>query len=287
MSIKTDLIKYNVRDRGRKARGQDRNFDTVALAKLINGASVQERVRHGDMHGYYGHWPRQVLGMEPSEGGIVDGKVISIPPALRTIELRADPDGTIYHRAEFLDSNEGKIAAKLFSSKTGGFSSAIDAVPGTNPAVPKGFFGFDYVLEPNYSTNRGHKVMLDGVRAGRVTERELLLAVLDDVAQECAESNAAVGGLFDAMERQLQLALVTLERLDAENRYLIDRAARGLPAVPVLDDTRLGPVLANPVADYGRFKSMPLAGLQSIGDDDKKDMRQSRKYLHLRFGVTP
>jgi len=281
MTTKTDLIVYNVRERGRKARGQDRNFDTVALARLINGAAVQEKVRHGDMNGYYGHWPRQVLGMEPSEGGIVDGKVISIPPALRTIELRADPDGTIYYRAEFLDTNEGKIAAKLFASKSGGFSSAIDAIPGTNPAVPKGFYGFDYVGEPNYTTNRGHKVVLDGVERD-LTEREELLVLLDSAVGESMGAATALAAMLDAVQAQHMLALQTLERLEVENNDLLGRLSRGR-AGAVLDSVRQGPVMVEHAPDFERFRSMPLAGLQEL-EQERAETTEDR-YLSRRFGV--
>ena len=99
MTLVTDSITYNVRERGRKHRGVDRNFDTAALAALINGAGVQEKVKHGDMMGYLGHWPRVKFGMEVTEGGIDPGtgKAVSLPMAIRTVELHADPDGSITH----------------------------------------------------------------------------------------------------------------------------------------------------------------------------------------------
>lgn len=274
--MKTDLITYNVKDRGRKARGVDRNFDTAALAKLINGASVQEKVRHGDMFGYYGHWPRQVLGMEPSEGGIIDGKVISIPPALRTIELRADNDGTIYHRAEFLDTNEGKTAARLYASKAGGFSSAIDAVPNTSPAVAKRFCGFDFVLEPNYTTNRGHKVMLDSV----LSERDRMMVMLDSAVGESMDAAAAMGAIFDALQAQHERALKALERVEAENNDLLGRMARGRTDA-VLDGVTMRPIRASKPDDYEAYRSMPLARLSELpveapapSDDIKSLQRQ-------------
>ena len=161
MGIKTGRIKYNVNNRGRAFRGKDRHFDTTALAKLVNGGACQERVAKGDMLGYYGHWPRVKFGMEPIEGGIVGGKAVAIEPAIRTTFLKAYDDGTIEHESEFLETEPGKAAARLFLSKAGGFSSAIDAPKRGNVNVPSAFYGFDYVLEPNYTTNRGY--MLDSV----------------------------------------------------------------------------------------------------------------------------
>lgn len=267
MTITTDLITYNVRDRGRKARGQDRNFDTKALANLINGPDVQEKVKHGDMVGYFGHWPRVKLGMEPQEGGIVDGRVVSVTPALRTIELKAEADGTIRHRAEFLDTNEGLIASRLYQSKTGGFSSAITPLPGTNPILPAGFHGFDYVLEPNYTTNRGHKVVLDGVEG--LSEREELLAMLDSAVGESVMAAATINRLFDSLHAQHRLALETLERLAQENDLLIGRLAAGQTGA-LLDDVGTKPLMALKAPDYERYRDMELAPLQRLpqsGDD--------------------
>lgn len=262
MTTTTDLITYNVRERGRKARGQDRNFDTSALAKLINGADVQEKVKHGDMVGYFGHWPRIKLGMEPAEGGIVDGKVVAVSPALRTVELRADADGTIRHRAEFLDTNEGLIAARLYHSKTGGFSSAITPLPGTNPVLPAGFHGFDYVLEPNYTTNRGHKVMLDGVEVP-ASERDELLAMLDSAVGESVMAAATINRLFDSLYEQHKLALETLERLAQENDLLVGRLASGQQG-SVLDGVGERPLMAMKAPDYERYLGMELAPLQRL-----------------------
>ncbi len=257
----TDAITYNVRERGRKLRGQDRNFDTTVLANLINGPEVQEKVKHGDMHGYFGHWPRVRFGMQPPEGGIVDGKVVAISPALRTVELSARPDGTITHRAEFLDSNEGRVAARLYESKTGGFSSAIDAKPGTNPQIPFGFYGFDYVLEPNYSTNRGHKVVLDGVHAG--DDATELIAMLDAVIGESTQAAGLINRMFDALHAQHMMALQTLDAVSKENDMLIGRlAAKGVTVDRVLDAVSDG--LRGVTPDYAKYKNVELAGLQEL-----------------------
>lgn len=268
MSFITDKITYNVRERGRKARGVDRNFDTAALAALINGPAVQEKVNHGDMLGYYGHWPRLKLGMEPQEGGIVDGAVVSVAPALRTVELSAQPDGTIIHRAEFLDTEPGQIAQRLYQSKAGGFSSAIETVPRTTPAIPKGFFGFDFVNEPNYTTNRGHRIALDGVSADDLAD------VLDSALAYAGAGEAEMMVLFDALQQQHADMLHTMQRVLRENEQLIARLAssgRVLDSALALEDAgRSRIVLSTPgsVDDLRAFRDMPLAALDTSRDDD-------------------
>lgn len=163
MGFITDIIKYNVNNRHRKARGQKRNFDTVRLANIINGADVQERIKHGDMVGYFGHWPRQKLGMNPVEGGLVNGKPVYIEPAIRQVYLKASPNGEIEHKVEFLDTDAGKLALKLYKSLVGGFSTVIrfDSINGKD--VPNLYGGVDFVFEPNFTKNRGHEVACDSV----------------------------------------------------------------------------------------------------------------------------
>lgn len=290
MTLTTDLITYNVNERGRKARGRDRNFDTAALAALINGPAVQEKVRHGDMFGYFGHWPRIKFGMEPAEGGVIDGKAISVPAALRTIELSADADGTIRHRAEFLDTNEGRIAARMYQSKAGGFSSAIDTVPRTAPSLPAGFYGFDYVLEPNYSTNRGHKVMLDSAAADGEGEGYAgeLMAILDAAMGESTQAASILNTLFDSLHAQHLVALETVQRLAQENDELIARLARARGGQPVLDsaaleDARMAPVRGSLPPDFEQFRRVELARLQDL--PRPREYSPDVGYAERRFGV--
>lgn len=220
MGRRTGIIKFNVKDRARRYRGVDRNFDTVKLASIINGGDVQERVKCRDMQGYFGHWPRVRFGMNPTEGGILDGKVVALEPAIVSTYIKADPDGNIEHEAEFLDTSAGRLAEKLFLSKTGGFSSAIDAKKLGGQQVPFGFYGFDYVLEPNFSKNRGYSAILDGVTD------EQMLAVLDDVADYRGMLDA-VSGLYDSLQTAYDLQAAAMRRLAEENEQLMSMLSKG------------------------------------------------------------
>ncbi|MCA0214702.1 MAG: hypothetical protein LCH79_16180 [Proteobacteria bacterium] len=270
MPLVTDPITYNVHERGRKFRGRDRNFDTALLAKMINGSDVQEKVKHGDMLGYFGHWPRVKFGMATVEGGIdkESGKAVSLPMAVRTVELSATPDGTITHREEFLDTEAGHIAEGLYKSKAGGFSSAIDAVPNTTPYIPRAFHGFDYVYEPNYSTNRGHKLVLDSIGPE-------MAALLDQVIEHAAVEQAEMVQLFDSLHAQHERALDTLERISNERDLLVERlaSASGKSRTAVLDgliteDVRVAPtlVLAADLDQWTKFRDMDLVRLDRLPD---------------------
>jgi hypothetical protein len=218
--MKTGIISFNVKDRGRQYRGQDRNFDCVALARVINGPEVQERVRNRDLHGYYGHLPRRLFGMNPGEGGIYRGQHVRIEPALVTTTLRALDDGTIEHEEEFLDTPPGRSAKRLFSSRAGGWSSAITcdetATRLAGRDIASGFFGFDYVAEPNYATNRGFALdgvsEEDGVVLDAVTDSQSAIVMLD--------------GLYNALQAEFDAQALALARAQAECAELVALLAR-------------------------------------------------------------
>lgn len=213
MAKTTEIIRYNLRERGRKHRGTPRKFNIPALVAEINGPAVQERVKHRDMLGYYGHWPRQVFGINPKEGGIVDGKVVHIEPAFVTTYLKAFDDGTVEHRTEFYDNAPGRAAEALYDNKAGGWSSAI--IESSNS-----FFGFDYVLEPNFTANRGYAVAMDGVGADAALTLDDVQAYYDSTLEivamldGVAANNERLRGEIDRAHRVIRV--MQAENMDLE-----------------------------------------------------------------------
>ena len=265
MGRKTGIIKFNLADRARQHRGQDRNFDLAAAAKLLNSGSVQERIKNGDMTGFFGHWPRVKFGLDPDEGGFVDGKQVSLEPAIRTTYLKAYPDGTVEHEEEFLDTASGKIAERIYGSKAYGFSSAIDAKRLGSMLVPTGFFGFDFVKEPNYATNRGYAIALDGVYEA------------EDVLDAVAERNALfdeVNRLLDDAKTAQETTLATLDRVIEENEQLYSMLAKktgGAPTEVALDGcldvihgSRKGPLF-----EADNFLRANLVAFEKTGEAEK------------------
>ena len=86
--MKTEILKYNLYDRGRKHTGQDRSdVDIEKMIDRINAPDTQELVKTGGLFGYYGHQIRQRFGMNPPETAMINGKKIHLEPAFRTIYL--------------------------------------------------------------------------------------------------------------------------------------------------------------------------------------------------------
>lgn len=230
--METPVIRYNLRERGRKHVGQPRNFNIKAICDAINGPACQERVATRGLVGYYGHMPRIRFGMNPVEGVLDNGKYVPIEPAFVTTYLKADYDGNVEHRAEFLDTAAGRLAAKLFDSKMGGFSSAID----TNRPE---FHGLDYVLEPNFIQNSYRGVVLDDAMSGNIGE-----LTYDDVyAAEKDEQARAMVVLLDNINAERSATNAVIERLQSENEQLLSMLAKkGIEPSAVLDAASVLPV---------------------------------------------
>lgn len=265
MSIETPVIKYNLRDRGRKHMGQERNFNVRAICDAINGPRCQERVSTRGMVGYYGHMPRARYGMNPVEGVIDDGKYVPVEPAFVTTYLKADYDGNVEHRAEFLDTAAGQLAKKLFDGRMGGFSTAIDT------GKPE-FFGLDYVLEPNFIANSYRGVVLDD--ASDVTYDD----VLDAEKQEIEQASAIVT-LLDSVHAERESTSAVIERLQQENEQLLSMLARtGVKPETVLDAATIMPMVVSCVTaerrqrDAQMFHKAELQGFVApVSENDVSD----------------
>ena len=122
---KTKRITFNLHERGRQFLGKDRsNVDMNEMIKQINSPQIQEMAKTGTLYGYNGHEIRKRYGMNPPDSVIVDGKVVYLERAFRTLEVYADKEGNVSHVTEFLDNPSGEYARKQYQARVGGFSSA-------------------------------------------------------------------------------------------------------------------------------------------------------------------
>lgn len=235
MGTKTDPIIYNLKERGFKAFGNPRQFNIPLVASIINSPAVQEAVKARSIVGYLGHWPRVKWGAIAAEGGIDGKEAVAVEPAVVTTSIKAYGDGTIEHVQEFLETDPGQKALRMFQSKVGGFSSVINE-------VRRIFGGFDYVIAPNYNSNRGYT--LDSAHAG--SPMLALETLLDDAHGGFSleqidsfirqEQGQAIEVLLDHAHHQRQHLLHSNDQLMAENEWLRDELARRAPeAVTQLD----------------------------------------------------
>jgi hypothetical protein len=240
-SRKTKKLTYNLSDRGRKATGQDRsNVDIGSMVAQINGAATQEMVSTGSLLGYYGHQVRQRFGMQPPETAFIDGKAIKLEPAIRTLEISAKSDGTVDHVEEFLDNDSGEFARRQYLSKTGGFSTAQHYRAVGNKLAVTGFYGFDYVMQPNYATNVGDGQLFDGLLlpCEPIDGVPMFDSMTDFEGMDLAQIMLAqaldqqVLSMYDSIHACVQMSQQNAQAYDQigellqENQRLIDKQAR-------------------------------------------------------------
>lgn len=161
----TAVLKYNLFDRGRKYNGIDRsNVDMKKMIEIMNSPAVQELVKTNSLYGYCGHDIRKRYGMRPPESTITkEGKTVFLEPAFRTIYLKALENGDVEYQQYFLKNDSGEFTRKQYIAEAGGFSTAVNYKQQGLGLLPVGFFGFDFVTQPNYATNIGDGQLFDGL----------------------------------------------------------------------------------------------------------------------------
>jgi len=275
--MQTPIIRYNLKDRGRKHTGQERNFNIKAISDAINGKSCQEMIETRGMIGFYGHLPRVRYGMAPVEAGIEGGKYAPVEPAFVTTYLKADYNGNVEHRAEFLDTASGKLALKLWDSKVGGFSSAIDQ---NKPE----FFGFDYVISPNFVSNSFRGVSLDSALCEGGT---CGLSCCDVDAAILEEQQAGMMALLDSVNMNYDAVQDVMDSLKRENASLRKSLSRHQAAEA--NRKRIKPSVMRAermVLDAAEFKSANLVLPQGMKEQIKQSAQEQFDYGRMVSALT-
>lgn len=209
MGMTTEIIRYNVNDRRRKHVGTPRRFNVPRFMDLVNGSRVQEMVKKGDLFGYLGHDIRRRFGLYPPEVAMENGEIVPLEPAFVTTYIKVFEDGTVEHQARFLDTPLGKKAQEWHEAQTGGFSSVV----APNEENPTNFWGFDYVLSPNFHGNRGYAVM-DSTAYQNELNRLTSKQKYHEMEARQQEQQAVMDALFQTARQQQEL-LQTNTRLTA------------------------------------------------------------------------
>lgn len=279
---KTKRITYNLHERGRSHLGKDRsNVDMNEMIRQINSPQVQEMVKTGTLYGYNGHEIRKRYGMNPPDSVIIDGKVVYLERSFRTIEAHADKDGNVTHVTEFLDNESGEYARKQYLARVGGFSSAQNYKRAGLGLIPVGFYGFDYVTQPNYTTNVGDGQLFDGLAIP--VEQDGLIAAFDSTTDVnlLSPSEAMIAHLleqqivrdFDNIHAQLQLLQMNGQALDQIDE-LADQIARKEKR-QAIQDQRKQDLCSGLVGEVRSFDSVCADAEERLTASDLARMRIS------------
>lgn len=157
---------FSLLDTQRKYTGTHRKYIIENARNICYSPVTREKISKREAYGFYGHGRRVLCGrpsLEVQEVDVItlpDGKqaMVSNIPSNVTIKFEIDESGVVTHTQEILDTETGRIVDGLHASKVGGFSWACPGKDGGTKTATllTGFSGFDYVLSPGFSANRGY-----------------------------------------------------------------------------------------------------------------------------------
>ena len=273
-----EIIKcrFNIFQEGRKYTGHHRNYvlenaKSVCLApETVEGIKLREKL------GYLGHGRRQMAGKmaidEVERITTPDGKTLIVEnvPSNVTVHFAIDDEGNVEHHQELLTENApGKIVSGLNKSKVGGFSWAMGGKDGGAYGITRGgtaFDGFDYVMNPGFSRNRGyilesaaaHDMILENIVAAGVDDKKAeeylhswqasALLANEDLLERLAQAEIYESGLVETHEVAIaeaseKLAAVTSDYDGARTTIkLLQDEAEARKAI-VLESAKKSPIV--------------------------------------------
>ncbi len=218
---------FNIFDTGRHYTGKQRNYLLDNVKKVVNSGAVQERLKLRQLYGYAGHALRELSGkMALSAKEVIrtpsgQEMVVDATPACVTTGIKIDGDGNVTHTQEVLDNDEGKKIWALHQSKVGGFSWAAKGGVKGGHTILDDLFGFDYVPDPLFATNKGW--VMDSEQAGNVASRQQILDALkkEGLSKPGSAYDGWVASIHAASEAyQEKIADQEASILDANNKII-------------------------------------------------------------------
>ena len=190
---------FSLLDEGRQYTGNHRKYIIENAREICNSPATKEKIRLREALGFYGHGRRILAGKmnigEVEAVTLPDGgkAIVSNIPSNVTVAFDVSPEGVVSHSQEVLDTETGKIVSTLHASRVGGFSWACPGVDGGRgkPTRLSGFSGFDYVLNPGFSSNRGY--ILEGA-ADTAGQEQMILECLAATVKDDRKAEKYLAG---------------------------------------------------------------------------------------------
>lgn len=200
---------FSLLDEGRIYTGNHRKYLIENARDICNSPATREKIRLREAYGFYGHGRRMLAGKtnigEVEAVRLPGGgeAIVSNIPSNVTVAFDVATDGTVRHTQEILDTETGKIVSGLHKSRVGGFSWACPGVDGGSRKATRisGFAGFDYVLSPGFSANRGYILESAG---DEDAQEQMILECLAATVHDDKKARGYLAGW--KMDRQAKLA---------------------------------------------------------------------------------
>jgi len=222
---------FNLFQEGRKYTGHHRTYILESAIKTCYAPETREGLKLREKLGYFGHGRREmarkvaIAEVEPIK--LPDGSTILTEniPSNVTVGFEVDKNGNVDHSQELLDTEPGKVVAGLNASKVGGFSWACGGSDGGSIGATRltTFQGFDYVMNPGFSMNRGYILeSADGATADLILENICKATGLDDKGAENVLRQWVASSVLEnaSLQDQLEQAAIYEDALreDLETR---------------------------------------------------------------------
>lgn len=263
---------FNLFKEGRKYTGHHRNYVLESARKVCYDPATREGIGLREKLGYLGHGRRILAGKltldEVEAVKMPDGSTIVVEnvPSNVTTHFEVHEDGTVEHTQDILESAPGKVVSGLNKSRVGGFSWAMGGRDGGVQGGTRliGFEGFDYVMNPGFSSNRGYvledagdgpttDMILEGIckmgvdekeaerylqywsaseqlKALELEERLAEASIYEDALREELETTQ---GTLSDVENKLSEALIKVQGTEDRRRTVItEGAARSAIVIP-------------------------------------------------------
>ncbi len=278
--LKRVTDRFSLFNDGRKMDANKRNYVVKSVQQMIASPKTQELLRLGEAYGYYGHAPRQranKLDIGETEVIMVKGKPVIVEnvPASRTIDIKCSDDGVVEHTQEFLDTVTGKIALSLWESGAGGWSWATSGSDGKDRSFVRGYYGMDYVKQPNYISLDHPSMMLESTGNDMLLESLMNNGFDDEEAQDIA--NHVAGGDFVHNAADQEQTIMYLESVNKELSDELEASKRknaimleAIESLPIYMTDAQRDALLN--LDESGNKELVQAMFESIGGSQHKTL---------------
>ena len=270
MANETIKIKFSLLDEGRKYTGHHRKYILESARSVCYAPETREGIQLREKFGFLGHGRRMLAGkLQLGETELVklpNGQSILLEniPSNVTTFFEVSQNGDVEHHQELLLENDpGKTVFGLHKSKVGGFSWACGGADGGAMGATKinSFEGFDYVLNPGFSANRGYilenadaatrDMILENIGQLGVADPQQRLeswissvqfyaAELEDRLNQAGIYEAAMQEQFEKQQADASVLAENIARIQSENdqmaknreRIITECAAKSVIAIP-------------------------------------------------------
>jgi hypothetical protein len=189
-------INFNPFEHGHKL-GTARNYNINKYKDMVTNKVTQTHIKNGYALGTISHDYRDKntgMLLNTDENG---DPIIPICKTLK-MEWNEGNNNPVSHRQRILNNKLGKEIQILIKNGIGGFSSAHNLNKGA-------FFGFDYVIYPNFTTNR---VIVDNVCQNGMCSFDAIISIKDELKSQIGTYLDSIG--FSGSDDVLN-ALVNIE----------------------------------------------------------------------------